>query len=456
MTDAMPRVTANRTRPLPSALRRRLEAAFGAGLDGARLHTGPAAERIAREAGGLACALDGREIFLGRVPRRLRPFVLAHEAAHLVQQRQWWRGRRWWRVRRGCRASVPCTEAEADRAARAALAGRRFVPRRRLDPRDPACWAEAGHYYTAYLVHLAAGVESDAAFRSAFFCQLPDELAELDAVAAGVRNGSRLYGRYVGGLGPFVEIAPGYFGDDQAVQKGLHALTGTDAETASAKHAAILLSSKVPPASLDYGLALHAFGDTFSHRDGDKTYPPMIGHAGDMHEPDLFGPHRAALYERYVRLLYRVAIRKFGGRIGRMTDAAARHAGLASAQGYACRMSEEEFVTALADTLGYRTTRFETHEQETAIIIPAIRRFASERLGVTMQPYKPEEPGAKSLNPVYRNLDVRTYGEWQFRPILFPPGDVERAIALAEAWSTPGDGGGGTAEDVIERYPILP
>ncbi|WP_198378518.1 DUF4157 domain-containing protein, partial [Neoroseomonas rubea] len=74
--------------PLPPRLRSRLEAAFGADLAGVRLHVGRSGARVAAEAGGLACALEGREVFLGPVPRGLRGLVVAHEVAHLVQQRR--------------------------------------------------------------------------------------------------------------------------------------------------------------------------------------------------------------------------------------------------------------------------------------------------------------------------------------------------------------------------------
>ncbi len=82
-------------------------------------------------------------------------------------------------------AAPGAAEAEAHAAARAALAGQHFRPALALDPRDPACWEEAGHYYTVYFVLLACGVRDPLARQVAFYCQLPDEVSELDAVRAG-------------------------------------------------------------------------------------------------------------------------------------------------------------------------------------------------------------------------------------------------------------------------------
>ena len=72
-------------RPLAPALRRRIEAATGADLRAVRVHSGPAAERAAAAVRARAFARGGH-IFLGRDQRADDTPVMAHEAAHTIQQ----------------------------------------------------------------------------------------------------------------------------------------------------------------------------------------------------------------------------------------------------------------------------------------------------------------------------------------------------------------------------------
>ncbi len=74
-------------RPLPEAVRGRMEAALGADFSAVRVHVGPQAERI----GAIAFTL-GSDIYFA--PGRFQPDtapgqqLLGHELAHVVQQRQ--------------------------------------------------------------------------------------------------------------------------------------------------------------------------------------------------------------------------------------------------------------------------------------------------------------------------------------------------------------------------------
>lgn len=99
-------------RPLPDAVRGKMEAAFGTDFSGVRVHIGPQAERI----GALAFTI-GTDIYFA--PGRYQPDsihgqqLLGHELAHVVQQRQG-------RVRGPSGAGIavvqdPTLEAEADR-----------------------------------------------------------------------------------------------------------------------------------------------------------------------------------------------------------------------------------------------------------------------------------------------------------------------------------------------------
>jgi Domain of unknown function (DUF4157) len=74
-------------RPLPDAVRSKMEAALGADFSGVRVHVGPQAERI----GAIAFAM-GSDLYFA--PGRYQPDtiqgqqLLGHELAHVVQQRQ--------------------------------------------------------------------------------------------------------------------------------------------------------------------------------------------------------------------------------------------------------------------------------------------------------------------------------------------------------------------------------
>jgi hypothetical protein len=73
--------------PLPPEVRRRLEARLGEDLGGVRVHTGPEAARAARELGAVGYT-SGEDIVLGdRADAADDEHLLAHEAAHVVQQR---------------------------------------------------------------------------------------------------------------------------------------------------------------------------------------------------------------------------------------------------------------------------------------------------------------------------------------------------------------------------------
>lgn len=72
-------------RPLAPSLRRQLEAVTGADLRPVRVHRGPAAERAAASVRARAF-VQGSHIFLGRDQRVDDASVVAHEAAHTIQQ----------------------------------------------------------------------------------------------------------------------------------------------------------------------------------------------------------------------------------------------------------------------------------------------------------------------------------------------------------------------------------
>jgi len=78
-------------RALPSGLRTRMEAAFGADFHRVRIHTGVMSNRLNRYFGSAAFT-TGKDIFFGkgyfRPDSREGKELLAHELTHVIQQRQ--------------------------------------------------------------------------------------------------------------------------------------------------------------------------------------------------------------------------------------------------------------------------------------------------------------------------------------------------------------------------------
>ncbi|HWK88697.1 MAG TPA: DUF4157 domain-containing protein, partial [Longimicrobium sp.] len=71
--------------PLAEGVRARVEPVLGADLGGVRVHTGPAVARVARSLGARAFT-HGSDVWLGAGESPLDARLLAHEAAHVVQQ----------------------------------------------------------------------------------------------------------------------------------------------------------------------------------------------------------------------------------------------------------------------------------------------------------------------------------------------------------------------------------
>ncbi|MEO3471914.1 DUF4157 domain-containing protein [Roseomonas sp. CAU 1739] len=440
---------------MPRPLLRRLQASFGCDLSHVRLHRGPAAARLAAEAGGIACALGARDIFLGPVTAPLLPAVLAHEVAHLMQQRLMQQ-----RLP-GPAGDRRAAEAEAHAAARAALAGQGFRPRVALDPRDPACWEEAGHYYTVYFVLLACGVRDPLARQVAFYCQLPDEISELDAVRAGYAIagtavtgggvGDWLYENTVGqveemlvtinnGIADSVGIPGGMmrarreprdpvapYRSSLDVQQGLHALTGGSSATETAARRAIVMGIDPVRNTFEFGVALHVFGDSYAHRDrsGGAMYAPVAGHApdslaarggSDRHvHPDGIGPYRRVTYEAYVGDLHDMFSARFSG--------ASRSGGT---------MPRDRTIRTLSAIVAGDDHAADTDPMRAAQI--SMIRAAAASLG-GMHPYAPEATEDVPFSIFSSGSSGITVTRVQ----------VDRALALARYWSSPGSFAGSSA-----------
>ncbi|WP_431282611.1 DUF4157 domain-containing protein [Humitalea sp. 24SJ18S-53] len=320
---------------------RRAAAWFGADLSDAAIHTGPAARRLCQSLGARGIAAEGQVFLRDATTACFADPVLRHELAHALQQRG--TGRRGF--------------AEAEAIARTHTPG---PIRAAADPRDPAAWEEVGHYYTVYAVLLGSGVKDALAKRLAFYTQLADEMADLDAmnlllepdytprpvahelaarIAQQERNGyadsfANLPVELNNGICTMLQAGRMWSGCYAArqvtvlpepsrdfsimldVHKGLHSLTGELMERETAKRLAILRGIDPSADPFAFGLALHAFGDSYAHRDtpNHRMFGPGVGHGvesqasrfgidGHVHV-DGVGPTKRADYQAYVGQLY--------------------------------------------------------------------------------------------------------------------------------------------------------
>jgi Domain of unknown function (DUF4157) len=296
--------------PLAAETKHFMEDRFNADLSDVRIHYSAASDALNTASGSLAFTIDNHIGFKTGFDQKCGEhfqFVLAHELAHVLQKRQ---------------ASIApnqplgsasVLEAEAVRIAHEVLAGKRLSSCTADSPDILRFWGPAGHYWTVYLVSLAAGWSSHAALTNAFYAQMPDQVEELDATEAG-EDYVMTYAEKV--FTP--KIATATFGrevsklrTDKNVQRGLHALTGRTAKDETAFRQGIL--KRLHPGTFEFALAIHPFGDSFAHRTADTDsclmYNPPLGHAVEIahfknpHSPDNLHLHQQ-LYVRYGLALF--------------------------------------------------------------------------------------------------------------------------------------------------------
>jgi hypothetical protein len=339
---------------LDRTTRKTMEAGLGADFADVIIHTSPLAASANRALASKAFTV-GNHIFFAdgayRPQSRFGRLLIAHELAHVVQKRL--------RGAAAAAANEGAAELEADAAAIRVTQGGRYRCEVALPPHTASCWGEAGHYYTANFVLQAAGVDPAKAGQIAFFAQMGDEVIELDATEQGyawaeneaaaqtVQGGSVLGGPLTGLAGS--ALKQWYFDQRMRVCKeigmGLHCLTGAAASRETGWRASVLENLPPDTGDLSLGLAVHAFGDSFAHRDLRDTkvmYKPIIGHAIEVvrnkqghtweqaieiaHIPDHID-QRKALYLEYGRELYAIARYRWqtpaskGISLGALTDA---------------------------------------------------------------------------------------------------------------------------------------
>jgi Domain of unknown function (DUF4157) len=355
---------------LPRRLRASMQDYFGESFVDVEIVVGASARRLTSALNTIACT-DGHRLYFA--PGCYQPddprgrLLIAHELAHVVQKR------RALLDKSTSRSGVPDSllEVEADAAAWRAVQEKATLP---LSPDATSrmrCWGPAGHYYTCYFAGLAAGFTEEQVARSAFFCQMPDQVADFDAVVAGKA--------WAAGAVLPVLFGPAHTMNIRArmpsmlnVQYGLHCLTGRPSDFETRVRTDVLKSLQKHVGSPTFGLALHAYGDSFAHRrrdDESTMYQGPYGHLCDGHTADEIGL-RGGLYHSYATSLFAV-----------LSDIARKN-GLTPA------LDSGEYVTAINSF----STQFSQEPQQ----IAAIRAFCAKNLQ-KMREYAPETAEADPI-----------------------------------------------------------
>lgn len=189
--------------------------------------------------------------------------ILAHELVHVIQKRL------------GSFSSRQHTtielEAEAYTVGSCVSSGNRCQVRLADSENTSRYWGEDGHYYTAYLIMLLAGVGDEDAREMAFYAQMADEVCELDAIDLAKEVGwARLRPRF----GDSDERVARKCKEAEIIHRGLHSLTGRASKQETRIRQEIL--QKAPFPSFTFGLAIHPYGDSFSHRRYSSDYEEYL------------------------------------------------------------------------------------------------------------------------------------------------------------------------------------
>lgn len=187
-------------------------------------------------------------------------------------------------------------------------------------------WAEAGHFYTTYAVALAAGLSQQRAFALAYYSQLPDEVADFEAIEVVEEAGKALgvlamekelsrktFGFFSGPTTAQMDSAVDRVVNLSNIQYGLHFLTGKDEAGIAKARSSLVSAIKDGRFSSDWelGFAIHTLGDAYAHTynsaDGKlMSYKTGKGHLLHGKLPDQITSSAAnyAKYADYVANLY--------------------------------------------------------------------------------------------------------------------------------------------------------
>ena len=145
-----------------------------------------------------------------------------------------------------------------------AYVGLNANPMANVDPTGR--YAEAGHYYTTYIVARETGYSHKEALTLALYSQLPDEIGTYDAIHQPVRGAMSFPGAMWDAFGSGLAGAapsPQRYYNTEKVQSEFHALTGGPSVPESDLSARTVINASSLEAA---GLAIHRLGDTFAHR----------------------------------------------------------------------------------------------------------------------------------------------------------------------------------------------
>jgi hypothetical protein len=352
-----------RTAPLDIEFRRNAECFYSADFSDVRMHWETAVH--ATSIGIRAASYGSRDVLLfGRCDYDdpLVRSVLIHELCHVAQKKAARDSQTTW-VDPSYIALLEAQATDAEHRFKLGLGAPVLSP---CPSAITLEWNPSGHYYTVYLIGLATGMHPDRAQRVALFSQVADLVDELDATWCGF-DYMREYNRYQNN--PTTDVFAGMI-NELAVQQGLHTLTGRPAKKETQVRREIMLSAMHD--DFIFGLAAHAYGDSFAHRMIDQDslmYSWPIGHAvewlngRDPHCPDFIG-QRPGLYADYADALWNV----FGQQ--NKTD---------GARG----IKKDDLIAQL-----YKMACTDLTEQKR---IEAIRGLAQSVCHQTMSPVKPEE-----------------------------------------------------------------
>jgi hypothetical protein len=376
-----------RTAPLDVEFRRKAECFYSMDFCDVRLHCETAVH--ATFVGIRAASCGSRDVLLSGRCDYDDPFVrsvLIHELCHVAQKKAARRSQTAW----AGPPDIALLEAQATDAEHRFKLG---LGAPVLSPCPTAItleWNPSGHYYTVYLIGLATGTDPDRAQRVALFSQVADLVDELDATWCGFAY-MRDHDQYQ--KNPTTNGFAGMI-NELAVQQGLHTLTGRPARKETQVRREIMLSAMHD--DFRFGLAVHAYGDSFAHRVIDQDslmYSWPFGHAvewlngRDPHWPDSIG-RRPGLYTDYADALWDVFRQR------NKTDGARR-------------IKKDDLIAQL-----YKMACTDLAEQER---IEAIRGLAQSACHQTMSPVKPEEAAktapwnaAAAKYPILKGLLVAT------------------------------------------------
>jgi hypothetical protein len=296
--------------PLSARMKDFMEKRFEADLSDVRVHHSAVADFLNRASGSLAFTLGNHIGFRTGFDHRcgeLFYYVLAHELVHVLQKR------RATIAPKPALGSARVLEEEADGIALEVLNGRRLSSFTADRGETIRFWGPAGHYWTVFLVSLAAGWSRHAALLNAFYAQMPDQVEELDATEAG-ENYVKTYAEKLftpSAARATIKSEVAKLETDKIVQRGLHALTGRVGKDETDLRQTVL--KRLRPGTFEFALAIHPFGDSFAHRTADSDtclmYNPPFGHAVELahfknpHSPDNLHLHQQ-LYVRYGLTLF--------------------------------------------------------------------------------------------------------------------------------------------------------